>query len=60
MNEAQLKPYLIFMMMVVVSFKETLNRNIQSNPQFAQAYAERFPKTALAMKGLPMLFQGCW
>ena len=38
-------------------FQRELNRNIQSNPQFAQAYAERFPKTALAMKGLPMLFQ---
>ena len=38
-------------------FQRELNRNIQSNPFFAQAYAERFPKTALAMKGLPMLFQ---
>ena len=38
-------------------FQRELNRNIQSNPQFAQAYAERFPKTNLAMKGLPMLFQ---
>ncbi len=39
-------------------FQRELNRNIQSNPQFAQAYAERFPKTNLAMKGLPMLFKG--
>ena len=38
-------------------FQRELNRNIQSNPQFAQAYAERFPKTALAMKGLPMIFK---
>jgi len=39
-------------------FQRELNRNIQSNPQFAQAYAERFPKTNLAMKGLPMIFKG--
>jgi len=38
-------------------FQRELNRNIQSNPQFAQAYAERFPKTNLAMKGLPMIFK---
>ena len=38
-------------------FQRELNRNIQSNPFFAQAYAERFPKTALAMKGLPMIFK---
>ena len=38
-------------------FQRELNRNIQSNPQFAKAYADRFPKTALAMKGLPMIFK---
>ncbi len=37
-------------------FQRQLNRNIQSNPFFAQAYAEKFPKTNLAMKGLPMVF----
>ena len=44
--------YLIFIMMDEVSFKESLNRNIQSNPFFAQAYAERFPKTALRYEGI--------
>ena len=56
MNEAQ-KAIFNFYNDGRSEFQRELNRNIQSNPQFAQAYAERFPKTALAMKGLPMLFQ---
>ena len=56
MNEAQ-KAIFNFYNDGRSEFQRELNRNIQSNPFFAQAYAERFPKTALAMKGLPMLFQ---
>ena len=56
MNEAQ-KAIFNFYNDGRSEFQRELNRNIQSNPQFAQAYAERFPKTNLAMKGLPMLFQ---
>ena len=56
MNEAQ-KAIFNFYNDGRSEFQRELNRNIQSNPQFAKAYAERFPKTALAMKGLPMLFQ---
>ena len=56
MNEAQ-KTIFNFYNDGRSEFQRELNRNIQSNPQFAKAYAERFPKTALAMKGLPMIFK---
>ena len=57
MNEAQ-KAIFNFYNDGRSEFQRELNRNIQSDPQFAQAYAERFPKTAAAMKGLPMIFKG--
>ena len=56
MNEAQ-KAIFNFYNDGRSEFQRQLNRNIQSNPFFAQAYEERFPKTALAMKGLPMIFK---
>jgi hypothetical protein len=56
MNEAQ-KAIFNFYNDGRSEFQRELNRNIQSNPQFAQAYAERFPLTNLAMKGLPTLFK---
>ncbi len=57
MNEAQ-KSIFNFYNDGRSEFQRQLNRGIQSNPQFAKEYAERFPKTALAMKGLPLIFKG--
>ena len=52
MNEAQ-KAIFNFYNDGRSEFQRELNRNIQSNPQFAKAYAERFPITSAIQKFTP-------